>query len=186
MSFRIRQDPDTSDYEANQIVYRAHLDKIRGSLPPDLWRYFAVDFFHDGRIDGIDLGVRTTVSLWCPNIRRVTEPEKHEYVNACFQCEFRDVVWAEYLVSGESNDDAGTPQFDRPLFFSMGEIDSLADKIDRAERLRSIKYHSLVIQMRPVGLELTLVFGGVVVKALEPLAFALLSSDARYHLPIAR
>jgi hypothetical protein len=187
MSFRIRADADASDYAGKEKIYRAHLDQIKSGAPPDLWRYFAVDVFHDGRIENINLGPNTEISIWCPNIRITGQSKEYVYVNALFHCEFRDVFSAEYsAASGDpSVDEVNDPLsgLDRTNYFSYAEIDSLDHKIRAAETLRNVKYHSLVIQLRPAGFELSLVFAGLTVKPDEPLAFSLMSSDPRYRLP---
>ena len=191
MSFRIRKDSDSEDYQIQERVYRDHLDKIRSSCEPDLWRYFAVDFFHDGRIETIELGHETQISLWCPNIKNLQKPGDHIYVAALFRCKFRRVIWAEYSAPFEdtcndnSTDEGPSAFISKNLVFSHAELDSLKTEIEAAEEKHGRKYHSLVIEIGPDGEFFSLIFASLIVEAAEPLGLAALQSNPAYHFPFA-
>jgi hypothetical protein len=185
MDFRIRKDADSPDYGDGERSYKVHLQKIRRNLPPDLWRYFSVDFFHDGLIEDIRLSSVTEMTLWCPNIKLAAEPEKHSYLNGLFRCEFEDVVFVQYCKSADTSTNAADVRTTQKICFGYAEIDSLEETIRQSADIRGRQYHSLIIQLRPFGTDLSLVFANLRVRALEPLAFSVICSDPRYHVPMA-
>lgn len=169
MGFRIRKDSDASDYEDGETSYRAHLASIRARLPSDLWRFFAIDFFHDGILVSFSLLPEIELVLSCPNICDLEDSTKPRYVSALFRCKFSNATALSWVV-----DESNVSATDLRWRFAYAEINSI-------ERPRG--YHSLLIQLQPDSSELGIVFKSIEVSPVEPLAYALVASNPRYRVP---
>jgi hypothetical protein len=181
--FRIRPDPDEYERAAEYgDRYAAYLDALqpgRAEMPPDLWAYFAEDFFHDGDLTNLELRPehrRVTFELVCPNVKRFDAPDVFSFVNVGYRVVMDD-VWSVAL----HIDDDG--EVGERIEFQYGEIDAERHDIDAAGRSRDDRHHSLTFRANRFWL--SVIFAYLSVTPLEPVATELMRADKRYVFPVS-
>ncbi len=107
----------------------------------------------------------------------------YEYINVDFHCEFSRVVYFKYdKYIEEKSDDKASGSFT----FLYSEINTLSEQIDRQKE--GEEYQSLIIEVMPSyainSSYIELVFGDVLVEAIESTAFELMLASSDFEVPI--
>ena len=182
MAFRIRNLDVVSerDRQACEQAYLDHLKTFEDQSHSSLWKFFATDFFRDGAIRSISFepGLRSLVmQIECPNIKRFIN-DGYELVKLDFICEFRGV--SHFTLQNEN------PSVDGKFYgaastFIGSEINSIIPKgtIDK-------RRCSLILEARDDDRRnwIEFVFSNMSVVPEEPVAFAILEADSRFHIPV--
>jgi hypothetical protein len=167
--FRIRRLFNVSEasYHASNRAYESHLLRIAPKKPDHAWRFFALDFFHDGpmrRWRFSDSGRRVTFDIqwtWAPS-------------PMWFRVELDGLAllsrWVQPLAG------FGNQMFrgERQMYF-YAELDTLGPELRSLRRVHpTCRFHSLVIFLDPAPTFLSLIYQRLRVRPRAPRAWALL------------
>ena len=200
-AYRIRPsavllDDDTVDFQRKMTAYDAFLAARRASIPPNLWRYFRYDFFHDGVILAVTPDAtcrRLNLTIDCPNVEYTRSPAElpapgakrgyasdFEFVNVAFEIQLFDVYrWAVLQGSEKLSRNREGPQF---LSAEIDTEDALIAEATQATDDEE-EHHSLIIEADLY--DMVVIFQSIGVQPLEPVATELMMRDPRYRFPLA-
>ena len=188
--FRIRDSHFTyneKEAERRHRAYMAHLKKAKNKHHV-LWKYFGLDFFHDGYIQDLKFSnelKNLTFRIDCPNILKF-DFKKRKYKNQSgvwVRCEFSEVAYFEMETPRTKR---GGPLFEKvnQQEYLYSEIDSLKEKIRFFERNYGKKFHSLMISLCPFKRYMSIIFHDVKVVPENPKFFQKLLKGKEYYLPL--
>jgi hypothetical protein len=187
VKFKIRTiDSDLIESDRGELAYQKHLERIRGSIPKDLFDFFGCDFFHDGALKEFvwNQGFREIrFTLEATNISRIKD---HSYVDPTdFKIHLKNVV--HFAMHARRVD-----QHNDPLDFQMNqgnskfygsEINTLDDLLAKYSKNFKMDFYSLLVLLEPSETWLELVFSHILVCPTEPIAFELIRKDPQYNIP---
>jgi hypothetical protein len=189
---------DAEDELARARAELAYLRYLKGSKqksPPDLIRYFAFDFFHDGEIVDIAFSPDLRTLEWRIQTtwlqpKDATRRTTRGYSWTWFKCVFEDVVW--FGSTAERVDRLNDPLTRRHATTTLGssEIDTLDGDLERLRhnhrfylRSREATFHSLLIDLHPSQGRLGIIFRNLSVLPEEPLAWEQVVVSGEYDIP---
>lgn len=189
MTFRLRSmDSEDPSFEEKEGLYRRHVETIAKDAQRQFIDYFGVDFFHDGEISNLKFSPDmrdVEAELECPNISR--KAEKRTYIQSTikFKVEFKDV--ALFAMDAERMDKMNDPfmgQGPSPaVVFDRCEINTLAKEMKHYSKKNKRDMNSIVILTMPFMRVIKIVFNGIYVNPLEPLAFEVIRQSADFKVP---
>jgi hypothetical protein len=189
--FRIRPlfGSTTASYNSSVEAYDAHLRRIAPRRRNDTWRFFALDFFHDGPIR------RYRLSDDC---RRFTFEIRPTWINICEldlgQWNARVAPWFRVEIDGlamfrrqiQPIAGYGDP-FRGSDEYIYAELDTLHPELSSLRRLYPRKrFHSLVIAVQPSPTFLTFIYQRLHVRPLAPQAWSRLQRNRKLRMGLYR
>lgn len=184
MRFKLRQSTtvettdDVARARAAEASYSAFIRTRRDEIPAALHRFFRRDFFHDGRIESVEHsrgydGI--TLAIWCPNIKRSKGAGDFDFVSALFHARFFGVSRFTAEIDEHTDAVAG------PATYLAGEIETLVDESSPPGDDSDRAMHSLIVETDRFWM--SILFRSLSVEPVEPVAFQLMCSDAKFLIP---
>ncbi len=174
LSFKYKLlDGTEEEYKESSKKYHVFLKKISNKLDTDLIDFFGFDFFHDGKIEDInitDAFKEISFRIFSPNLKLFDEDGDFIYVNAYFKCHLYNVPWFNSETVIERKNDS-------EITYLYSEINTLKEEIAYCRKYDRRPYQSLLIKTTQGFLGF--VFENIWVEPEEPLAFELLLKDKR-------
>jgi len=159
--------------QKNTLDYYTYLKTICNKLDTDLIDYFGFDFFHDGKIEDINIinvFKEVAFKIYSPNLKLFDEDGDFSYVYANFKLHFYNVPWFSSEIHIDRKQDS-------EITYLYSEINTLKEQIAFCRKDDRRPYKSLLMQTTHgfIGL----VFERIWVEPEEPLALELLLRDDR-------
>jgi frataxin-like iron-binding protein CyaY len=188
MNFQIRSnDANDKDYMAKFEEYQNYLKRFNMNEHRDLWSFFAADFFHDGRIEGLQFSVDIQSMVFkvsCPNIKR-NDVNSWSYIKPVwFTCKFEGVTYFQMEAQKIDEDNDPLLANEKYVRFLESEINTLTEKIEKYNNIYKDEFFSIIIKTLPIQRDFSLIFRTLKVTPIEPLAFEIIKQDKNYEIPL--
>jgi len=162
----------------SSLIDEAH-DELK--MPPDLWRYFGYDTFHDGDIARVEFDAacrQLYLHVDCPNVKYFASPTSDfEFVTVSFVVHVEDIrTFAFERRNEETSSTVAVPTF------LYAEIETAEKEIREADQQTGESHHSIIIDADE--LRLGCVFRNIHVAGTEPTATTLMLRDTRFKFPL--
>jgi hypothetical protein len=185
MNFQMR--PKEGRDKNKYSRYLKNIKKGHSKLPSALVEYFAVDFFHDGKIEKLRFSddMKTfSFRVSGENIKRFRNDGEFDYVDSVwFNCTFYNVV--QFFIQAKKMDKLNDPISvkEKVVIFLQSEINTLDKQIKFAETKWRMKFNSLIIKTLPVERDFSIVFSSIKVEAENKSLFAKLKKSKEIRFP---
>lgn len=188
--FRIRQlfNVSTARYHASNRAYDAHLRRLAPPRPNDAWRFFALDFFHDGPIRQFrvaDTGRSLTFEIQATWISLREARLRNQRLAPWFRVEVDGIAllkrWVQPLTG------FGDPFRGPEEMYLYAELDTLGPELRRLGRVYpGRRFHSLVMALDPTPAFLTIIYQRLRVRPLAPRGWAPLRRNRHLRIGLYR